>query len=255
MDREKEYKHAAIYARVSTNTQADKGTGIDLQLERCRNTCREKGYEIINEYIDDGVSGTKDIHKRKKFPELLKDAADGKFDVLVFFSFDRLARDLRVFLSIVDELRKINIKIVSCKEDIDTTTKNGDFMMNIYATIANLELETIKERLKLGREQKRKTRGYVGGRVPYGYKVINKEVFIDEEKAKIIRKVFTYASEGQMSLATLANIFNDERVPTPTGKGKWYPSTVSRILKNVDKYNGCIMNDNDNDICWPKILN
>lgn len=254
MDINKETR-AAIYARVSTTYQAKEGTGIKFQLEKCRSLIKNRGYTLINEYIDAGVSGVNDIDKRKQLPQLMKDATEGKFNVLVFFSFDRLARDLRIFLSIVDKLKEINVKIVSYEQDVDTNTPTGNFIMNLYATVADRELKNTAERLKDARDRVRKIRGYVGGRVPYGYKVINKEVFIDEEKAKIIRKVFAYASEGQMSLATLANIFNDERVPTPTGKGKWYPSTVNRILKNVNKYNGCIMNNNDNDICWPKILN
>jgi len=244
---------AVIYTRVSTQGQADKGRGLEGQLERCRKMCKEKDYLIVKEYSD-SISGTVQPHDRKSFSQLLEDGKNGVFNTLVVYSFDRLAREIRIFLDIKDKLDAIGIKIVSTKENIDTNSDSGDFMMNIYASIANLELRTIKTRLMMGKEQKRLERGYVGGKLPFGYKVINKEVHLDSDKIDTIKQIFCFRDKLDMSLNKIAKHFNDTNIPTPSGKGKWHSSSINRILDNEEKYKGCILNDNNNGICWPKIL-
>ncbi len=244
---------AVIYTRVSTQGQAEKGKGLEGQLERCRKMCEEKEYIIVKEYSD-SISGTVKSEDRKSFSQLLRDGKDGLFDTLVVYSFDRLAREIRIFLDIKDKLDDIGIKIVSTKESIDTNSDNGDFMMNIYASIANLELRTIRSRLMLGKEQKRLEKGYVGGKLPFGYKVINKEVHLDETKIDVIKQIFCFKDKLEMSLNKIAKHLNDTEISTPSGKGKWYSSTINRILDNEKKYRGCVLNNNINGICWPKIL-
>ena len=245
---------AAIYTRVSTSNQAEKGYGLDVQLAKCKNMCEQKGYNIVKTYSDGGVSGTVAPTQRKEFSKLLEDAKESKFDILVFYCFDRLARELRIFLEIVDELRKLEIKIVSCKEDIDTSTDTGDFMLNIYGSIANLELRTIKTRLTSGKNQKRLINGYVGGKLPFGYKAVNKEVIIDDSKIDLIKEIFTCYDKLDMSFHKIAKYLNDSNLPTPSGKGKWHAKTVSRIIDNKEKYQGSIMNENENGVRWPRIL-
>jgi DNA invertase Pin-like site-specific DNA recombinase len=246
-------KKAAIYTRVSTMNQVEKGTSLETQLDICRKTCEMKNYEIVGEFSDGGVSGTVPAKKRKKFGEFLEQADKGKFDVLVFYCFDRLAREIRVFLSIIDELRKNGIKIVSCKENVDTTTDSGDFMMNIYAAVSNLELRTIRTRLLVGKMQKIMATGYAGGRIPYGYKVINKTVMIDKEKGKIVKKIHEFHKKG-VSLTKIAEILTVNKIPPPRNGKQWYSKGVGIIIKNKEKYSGCLMNDNKSKIMWPKIL-
>jgi len=246
-------KRAAIYSRVSTLDQAEKGTSLESQLEICRKMCSIKNYEIVQEFCDAGVSGTVPAKKRKQFSQFLEEAEKEKFDVLVFYCFDRLAREIRVFLGIIDELRKYGIKIVSCKENVDTTTDSGDFMMNIYASVSNLELRTIRTRLMSGKLQKIMITGYAGGRIPYGYKAVNKIVTIDKEKSKIVKEIFKLYQKGA-SFTKIANILTENEVPTPRGGKKWYSKGVGIIIRNREKYEGCLMNENKNGIRWPKIL-
>ena len=246
-------KRAAIYTRVSTADQAEKGTSLESQLEICRVMCKMKNYEIVGEFSDAGVSGTVPAMKRKKFSEFLEEAGNKKIDVLVFYCFDRLAREIRVFLNIIDELRKYGIKIVSCKENVDTTTDSGDFMMNIYASVSNLELRTIRSRLMSGKMQKMQITGYVGGRIPYGYDAVNKIVVLNKEKGKIVKQIFKLYNKG-MSLTQIANLLTKQEIPTPRNGKKWYSKGVGIIIKNKDKYCGGLMNDNKNDIRWPKII-
>jgi len=246
-------KRAAIYTRVSTNEQYEKGQGLNYQKDICEKMCSMKNYEIIDYFEDGAVSGTVPAEKRKEFSRFLELAAQKKFDVLVFYAFDRLAREIRVFLNIVDELRKYGIKIVSCKENVDTSSDSGDFMMNIYASVANLELRTIRSRLMNGRLQKISTTGYAGGRIPYGYIAVNKVVTIEPETSRIVKKIFELHKKG-VSMNRIADLLTMEKVPPPRNGLRWYAKGISVILKNKEKYSGVLMNDNKNGIMWPKIL-
>lgn len=242
---------AAIYIRVSTLKQAEQGFGLDAQLSKCHLTCQLKGYQLTQIYRDEGVSGTTPIEQREGFSKLMKHAEKGKFNVLVFYCFDRLARSIRVLLNTVDKLKALNIEIVSCKENIDTSTDQGDFMMNIYASVSQLELKTIKTRMASGKDEKRKQFGYVGGRLPYGYSLVDKTIepnsFIDN-----VKRIFTLRSMGH-SYRSICKILNEMGIPSPTN-GLWNPSSVMFIVKNKHKYEGGIINNNENDIRWPKVL-
>lgn len=245
---------AAIYTRVSTLNQAEKGHGLEAQLGVCRKMCDVKNYEVSDIYAEEGISGTMKAHSRPEFNRLLRDAKEKKFEVLVFYTFDRLARDIRVFLSIVDELNEFGIKIVSCKENIDTTTDTGEFMMNIYASVSHLELKTIKSRLAMGREQKKLESGYIGGSLPYGYSRVDGKIEINPVHSNVVKSIYQAYHMKKFSLRRIARILDDEGISTPKGGKKWDARTIGVILDNKDKYEGCTINNNENNICWPTIL-
>jgi site-specific DNA recombinase len=245
-------KKAAIYTRVSTLDQKEKGTSLETQKQICKDICSGKGYLIAGEFSD-AISGTVEADKRKGFAEFLREAEERKFDVLVFYCFDRLARDLRVFLNIVDKLRNLGIKIVSCKENIDTNTDQGDFMMNIYAVVSNLEIRTIRTRLLNGRIRRLATTGYAGGRIPYGYKAVNKEITVEKDKTQIVKKIFEMKNQG-FSLLRICDILNMENIEPPRKGKAWYPKSVAIIVKNKEKYKGGLMANNKNSITWPKVI-
>lgn len=245
---------AAIYTRVSTLNQAEKGYGLDSQLRICNGTCQMKNYEITKVYTDHGISGTTQATNRPGFGELLEDAKKGAFEVLVFFAFDRLARDIRVFLNIVDILRKYGIKIVSCKENIDTTTDSGEFMMNIYASVSHLELKTIKTRLAMGREQKRLESGYIGGSLPYGYSKVDGEIEANDFHSQVVNYIYNVYHKDKFSLRKIARTLTENNVSTPKGGKQWDAKSISIILDNKEKYEGGVINRNVNNIRWPVIL-
>ena len=245
----------AVYVRVSTNTQVNKGHGLDGQISLCKKMCDIKNYTITEIYTDGGVSGTTKAHDRPGFNKLLIDAKNKKFKVLVFYSFDRLARDIRVFLNIVDEIKEYGIKIVSCKENVDTTTDTGEFMMNIYASVSHLELKTIKTRLAMGREEKRLKNGDIGGIMPYGYSRIDGSIEINEYKANTVNIIYTLYHDNKLGLREICRWLDDKNIKTPRNGKKWSKNTVTNILDNHLKYEGCVINNNENGIRWPLILN
>ena len=183
---------AAIYVRVSTQLQTEKGFGIEGQIDICTKTCEMKNYEIYKIYADKGVSGTTKADKREAFNNLMNDGKEQQFDVIVLYSLDRLGRDIRVILSMIDELRKHNIKIVFCKESIDTTTEQGNFMFNIYASVADHELNTIRRRLYNGYLERKTRDGDIGGKLPYGYCRIDKKISINPDQANVVKKIYNF---------------------------------------------------------------
>ena len=245
---------AAVYVRVSTVNQAEKGHGLEAQLSVCKKMCEIKNYDVVHIFSDEGISGTLKPEDRQGFNKLLESGKNKNFEIIVFYAFDRLARDIRVFLNIVDKLREFNIKIVSCKENIDTTTDAGEFMMNIYASVSHLELKTIKSRLAMGREQKKLKSGYIGGSLPYGYSMVDKEIVIDPQKATIVQFIFHSYHVKKLSMRKIGLGLDKGNIDTPKTGKKWHKSSISTILNNKKKYEGCIINENENDICWPKIL-
>src|SRR5260370_36804564 len=106
----------AAYLRVSTDEQAESGLGIDAQRTQVRAMAVVKGYSTPTEYVDNGISGTKDVDKRPALQALMTDIAAGKVDVVIIPSLDRLGRKTRIILRLVEELAGRNVTLVGCRD-------------------------------------------------------------------------------------------------------------------------------------------
>jgi DNA invertase Pin-like site-specific DNA recombinase len=158
---------AAIYARVSTLDQEPEN-----QLGELRRYVEARGW-TAKEFVDRGVSGAKD--RRPALDQLLADAKRRKFDVLVCWRLDRLGRNLRHLVTMLEELHGLSIAFVSLGEGIDCTTPAGKLQLHILAALAEFERERIRERVlaglqraraqgkRLGRPRARPIVGYVPG--------------------------------------------------------------------------------------------
>jgi DNA invertase Pin-like site-specific DNA recombinase len=135
-------KRAALYLRVSTVDQHP-----ESQLHDLRGLAAQRGFEIVQEYTD-RISGVK--AKRPGLDQLIADARRGKFDVLLVWAFDRLARSVRHFLEVLDELNHLGIEFVSFRENVDTGGPLGRAMITIIGAIAELERNLIIERVRAG---------------------------------------------------------------------------------------------------------
>lgn len=247
--------NAIIYTRVSTQNQVDKGYGLDAQLDQCRRICELKRYNIVNEYSDEGISGTTEVEDRPAFSELLHNIKNNEIDIIVIYCFDRLARNARILLTLVNNLDKTyGVSVLSCKEDVDTTTPNGKFFLTVFAGVSELELNTITTRMMMGKNQKRLESGYVGGPLPYGYFMSNdKTIEINNEQVKTIEKIYYLCNFDQSSMRGIAKILNRDNILSPRGK-KWSGKSIKCILNNKEKYEGGIINGNQNNVRWPRIL-
>lgn len=146
---------AAIYARVSTFDQEPEN-----QLQELRRYIEARGWTAV-EYIDRGVSGAKD--RRPALDVLIRDAKRRKLDVLVCWRLDRLGRNLRHLVTLIEELQTLGVAFVSLGEGIDCTTPAGKLQLHILAALAEFERERLRERVLAGLQRAR-TQGVRLGR-------------------------------------------------------------------------------------------
>jgi len=248
----------AIYLRVSTDKQAEEGYGLELQEKECRNAIEYKRWILVKIYKDDGYGGTMSPKDRPGLRDLLEDARDEKFEMVVVYSIDRIGRTLGIITEVVDELERLNIGIAARKDNFDTSTAVGKFTMQIIAGVAELDRKAILEKLAKGRLERKKQKGFAGGRARYGYRLVKskdgnkKEVDINKAEAEIVRKIFKLANE-KLTPTQIANKLNNDG-DKPKFAELWSRQLIHKILKRKADYEGGIMNDNINNIRWPKIL-
>ncbi len=135
----------ALYARVST---LDKGQDPDVQLRELREYCQRRGWDIVGEYVDIGVSGAKD--SRPELNKLMADANRRKFDAVVVWRFDRFARSVSHLLRALETFRSLGIEFVSYSEAIDTSTPVGKMTFTVLGAVGELERSLIVERVNAG---------------------------------------------------------------------------------------------------------
>lgn len=245
----------AVYARVSSDDQAERGT-IENQLEFARKYADLHQLEVVKWYKDDGVTGTIPLEARPAGQELLEDAKNGLIDLLLIYRLDRLGRSARIILNAVHELEGHGVKIRSMTEPFDTGDPSGRFLLTILAGVADLERETILERMWYGANRAARSGKWLGGIVPYGYRV-NSEGYLeicedllpnsDMTEAGVVRLIFHMLANQGHSCIKVADYLNALGVPTAYAKderkvtrgkrkentaGIWRPSRVRGIITN-----------------------
>jgi DNA invertase Pin-like site-specific DNA recombinase len=192
-------KRAALYIRVSTLDQHP-----ETQLYELRQFASQRGFEIVDEYTDHGVTGTK--ARRPGLERLLKDAHRHRFDVVLVWSCDRVARSTKHFLQVLDELNDLGIQFLSQRETIDTDGPLGRAIVVIIAAIAELERSLIVERVRAGM-RRAKLDGRRIGRTP-----------LDVDRAAIVRDRRTglsltlVAKKYGVSRATVCRLVNESNI-------------------------------------------
>lgn len=232
----KTLKNAIGYVRVSTEEQAgDDRFGIETQKKEILAFADEHGYHIV-EWMVDECSGVKD--NRPEFDKILygENITNPPFEAVIVFKNDRVARDTKLYFYYLYTLEKRNIKLLSTRESFS----EGDDFANIYRSllmfVAEQERKNIALRTSKGRLVKAQYGGYSGGRCPYGYKVVNGVLTINEEERPIVELVFAEHDKGTNMLAT-ADKLRDMGYRTRKGT-TFQASSVKSILSNRPLYEG-----------------
>ena len=144
-------KQVVIYGRCSTDKQT-----VSNQLNDLREVANRSGWEVIDEYLDEGVSGSKGRDKRPEFDRLLKDANRKKFDGILVWSVDRLGRSLQHLVSFLNDIQVKDIDLDIHQQGIDTATMTGIMMFQMCGAFAEFERNIIRERVKSGLERAKK---------------------------------------------------------------------------------------------------
>jgi DNA invertase Pin-like site-specific DNA recombinase len=148
---------AAIYARVSTTNNGQDPT---LQTRELREYCEHRGWTVVGEYVDVGISGSKE--KRPELDRLLVDAHRRRFDVILVWKLDRFGRSLRHLVNMLAELETLGVDFVSLRDNLDLTTPSGRLMFQIIGAMAEFERALIQERVKAGMRNARRKGARIG---------------------------------------------------------------------------------------------
>ncbi|MFJ7950738.1 recombinase family protein [Lysinibacillus sp. NPDC096418] len=202
-------KRVALYSRYSTSSQ-DGNYSIEIQVERMEATCKSKGWEVTDKFVDAAYSGSN--MERPALQNLLSRLDE--FDVIMVYRLDRLSRSQRDTMTLIqDYFLKNDVAFVSVSETLDTTTPFGMAMIGILAVFAELERATITERMRGGIE-KRIQAGYrlaSGNYMPTGYKKVEDDevMVIDEIEGKKVQRIFDLY-EQYHSITKIQKVLKEE---------------------------------------------
>jgi site-specific DNA recombinase len=217
----------AIYSRVSTEDQAKEGFSLGAQKERLEAYCVARGWTVASHYVDDGHSGRN--VRRPAYQRMM--AERDAWDVLLVIKMDRIHRNARNFMEMMDALGEWGKDFVSASESLDTSTAMGRFVMDIIQRIAQLESEQIGERVYMGMSQKAKVGpGILGFHPPLGFDLQKGRLLPNETEAPTVREIFERCEEG-LTLESIADELNREGHRTKR-QTAWTPVKVFRILHN-----------------------
>ncbi len=230
-------KRAVIYARVSTDDQAEKGYSLPTQIEAMQKYAREKGMKIVRELQDD-YSGAK---LDRPALDILREMIERKeADAIIIYAADRLSRNLAHLLILRDEFNRAGIELHYANRGKSEDTAESRLLENVEGVIAEFEREKIRERTRRGKIAKAKAGKWVGaGRPPYGFRQVGKgadaRLERDEMQAATVRRIvdMVLGRNGYqpMGITTIINLLNNEGVPTAYGARGWRTGTLRPLLR------------------------
>jgi site-specific DNA recombinase len=222
---------AAIYIRVSTDDQVRHGFSLAEQREACRSRAAFLGAITIEEYADEGVSGT--VLDRHGLSRLREAVRNNQVDLIVVRDPDRLSRKLSHQLLLTEEFEKAGVKI----DFLDFEWKDsseGRLFYSIRGAIAEYEREKIRDRMVRGKDQKARQGGVPIGFYCYGYNYTpaSGKVIINEIEAPVIKTIFNWFTQEDTGMNGVARKLNEMGIPTRKGRGKWHRNVIRQILNN-----------------------
>jgi site-specific DNA recombinase len=227
---------AAIYARVSTESQQQRGT-IGSQLQVLRDRVREVADELVGEFCDDGHSGARPARPGL---DALRDAAEaGMIDIVWCLSPDRLARVYAYQVIVLDELGRHGVTVRFTDAPPIDDDPQARLLTQVQGVIAEYERAKIAERYRRGKLFRSRAGEVLAWRIPYGYQRLPRDVthparlMVFEPEAAVVRRIFADYTTGGHSIREIVRRLSGDGVPPPTGQRPiWGTSTISRLLHN-----------------------
>ena len=228
-------KRVAAYCRVSTD-KTDQANSLESQQQFFNEYIRRNHlWEFYDIYVDDGISGT-NTKKRVAFNQMIEDAKNGKFDLIITKEISRFARNILDSIGYTRELKALGVGVIFLNDNINTLDNDAEMRLAFLSTMAQEESRKTSERVKWGlRRQMEK--GVVLGRDMLGYDVRDGKLIINEEGAETVRLVYhKFLDEGK-GAHRIAKELREEGVQTSTRMKDWSYTVILRILRN-EKYCG-----------------
>lgn len=235
-----------VYVRVSTDEQAKHGFSIAAQIEKLEAYCISQGWELVDKYIDEGYSA-KDL-QRPAFEKMMNQIKKENVDVLLVYRLDRLTRSVMDLYKILKILDDNNCMFKSATEVYDTTNAMGRLFITLVAAIAQWERENLGERVRLGMEKKTKLGMWKGGMAPYGYKIVEKKLVVNDKEKAVVQEIFKQTTT--FGFYTLAKHLTNKGFSTRKG-GEWHVDSVRDIANNPVYAGYLTFNQNSKDYKKP----
>ena len=232
MDRIKVY----TYTRVSTTMQID-GYSLDAQKARMKAYADFNNFEIVGEYEDAGKSG-KSIEGRLAFNNMIEDIKSGKDNVsfVMVFKLSRFGRNAADVLSSLQVMQDFGVNLICVEDGIDSSKDAGKLMISVLSAVAEIERENIRVQTMEGRIQKAREGKWNGGFAPYGYKLVDGRLEINEDEAEAIRIIFDQYVNTDMGANGIARYLENHgihKIARQNGKNPLFDSALIRkIVKN-----------------------
>jgi DNA invertase Pin-like site-specific DNA recombinase len=222
-----------IYLRVSSEQQAERQLSIPAQREALKRYASERGWQIINEYVDEAKSAKTD--DRPNFLQMIGAAQkpNRDFQAILVHKFDRFSRSRADHTIYKALLKKLGISVISATEPTEPDTPHGMLLEGMLEVISEFYNVNLKHETLKGMKENAIQGFHCGGRAPFGYRLVktgskvNYELGPDEE-VDVLKQIFSMAAQG-MGGKKIARTLNEQGIPT--GR-RWSPSSVLAILRN-----------------------
>ena len=230
----------AAYCRVSTDDDEQLGSFESQKLYYEQKIASNKDWVNAGIFADEAVTGTK-TDKRSGFQDMIAHCNNGEIDMILTKSISRFARNTVDTLNYVRMLRDRNIAIFFEKENINTLDMNGELLLTIMSSLAQQEVESLSQNVKMGLQMKMKRGELIGfnGCYGYDYHTEDKSITVNEEEAEIVRMIYDMYLEGY-GTTTIAKRLMELGIKNKKGEVSWHTHGVMGMIKN-EKYKGDIL--------------
>ena len=230
----------AAYCRVSTDDDEQLGSFESQKLYYEQKIASNKDWVNAGIFADEAVTGTK-TDKRSGFQDMIAHCHNGEIDMILTKSISRFARNTVDTLNYVRMLRDRNIAIFFEKENINTLDMNGELLLTIMSSLAQQEVESLSQNVKMGLQMKMKRGELIGfnGCYGYDYHTEDKSITVNEEEAEIVRMIYDMYLEGY-GTTTIAKRLMELGIKNKKGEVSWHTHGVMGMIKN-EKYKGDIL--------------
>jgi len=229
-------KRVCAYCRVSTE-QDDQLNSLENQKKYFEEYIGNNlDWQFCGLYVDEGISGTS-VEKRTGFQQMVKDAENKKFDLLLTKEISRFARNTLDSIFYTRKLKGLGVGVLFMNDNINTLDNDAELRLTIMSSIAQEESRKTSERVKWGQKRSME-RGIVFGSSIFGYHLKDGKLSINENEAKNVRLIYDLYLSGK-GILLLCKELENKAIPPPNGGTRWYSTTILKILKN-EKYCGTL---------------
>lgn len=227
--------YVASYCRVSTDKEDQANSFAAQQRYFTQYIAAHPQWQLYAVYADQGITGTS-AKKRPQFQQMIRDAQEKKFQLILTKEVSRFSRNLLDTIAYTRALKSLGVSVLFLTDGINTQDPDAELRLSIMASIAQEESRKTSARVKWG-QTRQMERGVVFGRSLLGYDVMDGKLSVNQVGAQLVQRIFHMYGEEKLGSSQIAQILDHEGFRTPSGNPHWSPGCIVKILKN-EKYVG-----------------